>query len=516
MFSIQSQIIKPPHILDLPSEILAHIFSYVRPTASRDDSLRRGGARHFSSSPNEIKNIRLVCRRFCEESSHLLLPIVTVSINSTSLARLDEISLHPFIAQGIRMIVVVLSFFASDLANEFNEYFFYYQWRELRARVKEWGARTDNSNTPGCGDGNLAAVTKCRRILDSWNRAGWNSTASNLNDEDQRNMQLIRRAHEEYRHAYLEQERLRTTGSFVQAVADAVARMPLAKSLYITDREPIFKPPSQRATSLTIVDKMANDDVFIANIVRPIAWAHELGHEFSSPPLELLSQIPLAIHGAGVKLTDVNYNISAVRDFSRFFRGTQDLKSLKIAMRQLTSFTFELAFSRDDPGVFENFDYEGVTHFVEAFIDTDSIQSIGINMGTSLLLSAGSLLLTRTWPRLRHVYFQSPLHFEELREFYARIQRPVEVELDGVYLLSGSWADVLDIMRANPPPQRQISSFCIRDPHGAECSTMTGMKRYEIFDNPFHNRLGLYIERKIRDNPLRQPLGDADNEIDWD
>ncbi|KAI1136908.1 hypothetical protein F5Y05DRAFT_389449 [Hypoxylon sp. FL0543] len=441
MSSVQSPSAKPPHILDFPSEIFAQIFGYLRGELPRYDHLQREDAQYFNSGPNEIKNLRLVCRRFCEESSHLLLPTVTVDICSTSLARLDKISRHPSISQGVRAVVVVLRVFSSALAHELDFEFVHHQWLELRNLVRSWRAGVEDSNIPEGEDGNLEAVTKCRRILDSWNRLAENLTARNLSDDDQRNLQLIKRVYEQYRQAYLEQERILADGSFVRAVADAVARFPFAKSLAITDCKSACTPSSQRPTRSPLIENMLNDDLLIRNLAQPMAWGLVEDPDRSISPFKLLSQIPLAIHEAGVILTDITYNIGSLNPSSGLVNNP-DFRDLRIAMRQLTRFEFSLGTYVTESFGSRVSTYDAIrciVNFIEAFIDTDSMQYMRINVGDLFGLLGKettrgfrNLLLTRPWPHLSYVYFQGPIYFEELQEFYARIPRPAQVELVGV------------------------------------------------------------------------------------
>lgn len=93
-------------ILDLPDEILLEIFEHV------ENFDLDGGPLPYSYNDRgrkDIKNTRLVCQRFCDVSSQLLVRVVRVYFNEASLARLDEISRHPTIAKGVRAVGVVLN-----------------------------------------------------------------------------------------------------------------------------------------------------------------------------------------------------------------------------------------------------------------------------------------------------------------------------------------------------------------------------------------------------------------------
>lgn len=56
----------------------------------------------------DIKNIRLTCGRFCSTSSHFLLDCLDVRLTTASIARAKEISCHPTISKGIRILHISL------------------------------------------------------------------------------------------------------------------------------------------------------------------------------------------------------------------------------------------------------------------------------------------------------------------------------------------------------------------------------------------------------------------------
>lgn len=510
MNSVQSPILK------LSNEILSHIFTYVR--ENRPRPLPYGELRDCDNGLEDTKNARLVCRRFCGASSHLLINTVSVSMASSSLTRLDHISCHPLIAKGVRKVRVVLDFFASEVEEDFNQFLF--NQHQQMYHIIPWDYRTDGLRTLSREDADLeaAAKKKIRKFLSTWNKLeliNQNNIPNNedstsevgLDDEDRANTLLIGRSYELYRHAYLEQERVRTDGSFVRKIACMIAKMPVARSLCIMDSGMDARPQA-----VSIARLMNSPNLLIEKFARPMTWidSQELG--IGTQPIELLSQIPLAIHKAGVMLTDVNYQITPVENFSRLFTCDDDLSGLRDAMRQLTDFTFSPGIVPYFAAFINGAEMSYFKKFVEAFTDTDSLQGIAIHVvlsgwdGTITTLTTGSLLSTRTWSQLRRASFGGPLQFEELEKFYAKTQGLVDISLKGVYLASGSWADVLDIMRANS--QRGF----IYGPSGAECDTVSEEQDISeeqentvntVFEGFPSSMAQLYIRNKIPHNPLR-------------
>ena len=106
MDSVQSQDHTSLHILNFPNEILFRIFDFLRSEPVR--SIAVGGAFGYRNGKDDVKNTRLVCRRFRDASSHLLISSLNVSVNKASLAQLDEISRHPLMSKGVRKVNVSL------------------------------------------------------------------------------------------------------------------------------------------------------------------------------------------------------------------------------------------------------------------------------------------------------------------------------------------------------------------------------------------------------------------------
>jgi len=71
--------------------------------------------KHLEREPTTIKNLRLVCRRFCEIGSELLVPVLSFRFDEESLRRIKEISDHTSIRKSVREIRFILSFYNRSL-----------------------------------------------------------------------------------------------------------------------------------------------------------------------------------------------------------------------------------------------------------------------------------------------------------------------------------------------------------------------------------------------------------------
>ncbi|KAI1377810.1 hypothetical protein F4677DRAFT_458575 [Hypoxylon crocopeplum] len=433
-------------------------------------------------------------------------------MDSSSLARLDQVSRHPLIAKGVRSIRIVLDFYAAELGEGFYGLFPYFQQKMWRV-VREWRSLEDEQDTERNETARSAAIARIGNLFASWYKFAMQVPDSYLDDQDRADIQLLRRAQDLYCQAYLEQQQMRFSGDFSRAVAKAIARMPVARSLVFTDHDKFVE---RRSASLT--EDTESPGLLIANIIRPMTWCDADIYRISSEPVEQLTQIPLVLHRAGVVLENINYQVAPCGGCARLVVHGEDHTHLKAAMQGLKSFTFwpyavRYSFLADD-----DYELRQLMEFVSTCTDTDSIQDISVNMAflwprlEMARLSAGSLLLTREWPRLRRIRFRGTLRFSELRKFYAWSRGQVEVFLDHVRLISGSWADVLDIMRENTRAGTRWSG--ISSARGAEYDNMSYQQRLiGSFNVPYFDSICIcntYIRGLQPFNPFRY-IGEVDN-----
>lgn len=94
-------------LMDLPDEILVTICSFLHPNPYRSKECYTRPSGVFKTNCRSeternllknIQNLRLTCKRLCDASSILLLPILTVGIDPDSLLRFSNVSRHPIIS----------------------------------------------------------------------------------------------------------------------------------------------------------------------------------------------------------------------------------------------------------------------------------------------------------------------------------------------------------------------------------------------------------------------------------
>ncbi|KAJ4291419.1 hypothetical protein N0V88_006012 [Collariella sp. IMI 366227] len=206
------------NILDLPDEILLEIFELVE-----GFDLDHSYPGYFGASRNDIKNSRLVCRRFCDVSSQLLVRLVRVRFDEPSLARLEAISRHPAIAKGVRVVQVVLHFYNRSLTN-FNRFLSYHS-DELEEVVNVFGHGELWEDAGFPEQVPAEAIADGRAVIATLNRLANPDPADirySMGDEDY--AAHLKHIHREYLTLYEKQESLISSGKFSLVVGSAIAK----------------------------------------------------------------------------------------------------------------------------------------------------------------------------------------------------------------------------------------------------------------------------------------------------
>jgi hypothetical protein len=219
--------LRPLRILDLPDEILMKISE-----CAEDWKPHRRSLWIKAKGIKEVKNLRLTCRRFCTASSHLLIHYLCVHLNSSSLSQFEEISRHPAIRVGIRTVKVVLHFYGSLFADEILA-FAHYHVEKMWERVEsmELILSADIPLSPMNRQEVLGKIKQAKRMVRVWESYFQRIPDDSFNRKSLRIRRLLRKAQREYRRRFADQEELRQSGSFIQSVATAIARMPNVRRL---------------------------------------------------------------------------------------------------------------------------------------------------------------------------------------------------------------------------------------------------------------------------------------------
>lgn len=331
-------------ILSLPDELLIEIFSAVK----THNPANKAHHTSFASSSEDIANVRLVCRRFAACSSHLLVHFIRLDgINSESLEKLEAISRHPVIRNGVHIVRLTTQFYTAAYANDVRRFAWHAVNRVfgLAARYKEEMEDAEDADVEGFSERRQEAavvLANVKALLKTWGRislegmedsiGSWSVDFDKSNQdcmalrrrnsgeqdksEVERHLQLLHIAHQLYRLRFEDQERLRQNNAFAERFAAAMARMPKAKGIEFHD----FKRPQnqslpedgdgeQSVSFLPETDEYAGL-VDIESLVQPMSWDDATDRQLGEPPIELLFRLPTAMHHAGARLDRISMQTS--------------------------------------------------------------------------------------------------------------------------------------------------------------------------------------------------------------
>lgn len=513
-------------ILDLPNEILRNIFDNFR------ENMEETGfwpGFDYKADTADIQNIRLVCQKFCDVSSHLLIPYLEVSPSRSSLERLDEIMRHSKISEGARVLSIDMSYYSADMAQDL-QLFSMICHDKLRNKIeslegilRSWQERQyydrlylgDTDGTAREDDTSEYAVVgdvlrEYRRILSVWEEFSNDSVDERIHLDEA--ALSLRRGHERYRALFQEQDQILQGGHFTRAVAAAMARSHSGGRpnlwLYMSDYQvlPWYHNDRSVHRGTTGMDLSADPDRLIqSEVIQRSPWWHARETEEEEPPQSLLYELPLALRAEGVSLAGFQARINTPLTFN--FRMSHDqLSGLREVAETLNVFIFHL---RED-------DYEGpdygahpdklVGFYAYLSAAMGNVPSLSLSIGPEQsFLSIEPLLTSPSWQRLRCVdlsFMNMDIH--GLRRFVGMLEQGVGIELSRIRLTSGTWAEALDILRS----KAGWGSY-VWDPRGAECDVMDEKVVDDIFNHdisdPAANNVSLYIAGvEGVQNPLRR------------
>lgn len=508
-------------ILHLPNELLGQIFLYVRraaiPNLAFDDFIEIDDD-DYLSEPNveQVKQLRLTCRRFCANSSHLLKRHVKVEMTPKSLARLDEISRHPTISKGIRCIEICIGrHFDAEIAYDFRA-FARFQGDNMRREIANWERDTRNRIFPVENPAELVqSIHRAIILAESFEEAAQNE----LNDNCPEHV-LLREAQDCYRQRY-ESQLLLQRGPFAQAIVSAMMRMPTAKWLSIEDDHIRGKTGTYPLGDFMDSKDLESLETLRSKLTAPSSsweWAGHCG--LMSPPIDVIPSILLSIAKAEISLNGLQINVPWADNVSSFATAQTNLLKLHASSQQLKAFKF----SPDNLTTLPTKAISLVTDFLSTILHISSLQTIDLCFDFMYkeksfprpTVSMAPLLLSCTWPSLEKMRFNGPFYLEDLRKVVNHIYKDVELQWSG-YLLDGTWAEVLDFLRECEQRAANVTRLGNSDSDsiaGAECKSMSRADLCYIFMEDTSRRR-LWSESRamsyIRGWTKQNPLTDWEN-----
>jgi hypothetical protein len=356
----------------------------------------------------------------------------------------------------------------------------------------------------------LAAAAKMRAIYKNWDRFALDTSYEPDSEEELCYLKLLERAYFGYQKKFADQEMLREEGTFVRTIAAAFARMPTATKFEMRDDDfdILRRTPN-------IFAQADDNEAVIQATLSPLRWEEARLHGLGEPPAEMIIQLPVAIYKAGVLLSGLDIEVSPPNDCTILAPIEDDRACLTAAVQNLKEFGF--GTRNGEPASFwqarTKDELESLGSLLTAFLDTDSIQRMRLDFNflwdeqSPPSFSLASIINLRQWPNLESVRLLAvPLHLKELERFVDRLGTSLRyMTVETMYLLSGTWAEGLDILRR----ARDCDDF--EDPRGLEMEELSKEERQKIFGKDYEkggsyvrSKAELYIRGWRHENPLRQ------------
>ena len=490
-------------ILDLPDEILISIFECFEDWDEGDFFMRFGGYQK-----KVIKSIRLTCQRFRDFSSHLLLPLVNVALNASSISRLEQISRHPSISKGVRRIQVVLDYFDSVLANDIVRFARHHSVR-LAETTDDW----DRPRVPELYEVSEVdvryAISESRDALDAWSMI---INGIDPDDDDEAipyYAKILQQAQHEYRTRFEAQEELISDNTLVNVISSAFGRMPNAKRLQLCDRDYCHRSWPNPGT---FIQQARDGQKMINQLTLPTAWDEGFG--LGQPPVQLLFKLPIGISQAGGTLTRFQLDISPPMSYRDLSMSSDEEHNLAEALQRLELFHFQSRCIQRERtvnlGVWHTDQLGVLGNYLSSALSSAVIQSISLDLEAVRdiqddgMPSLGSFVAFKPWQRLRNISLSDVfLDLTEFERWVNLLERTKpSFQLMRVQLLNGTWTAMLEILRK----KSGYSSF-IADPMGAECEEMSEEEKECFFGKGGKNWVDSSVaDRYIRGYSIPNPL----------
>ncbi|KAL3459678.1 hypothetical protein BJX64DRAFT_291024 [Aspergillus heterothallicus] len=493
----------PLTILDLPNELLRNILDHFSDPVLDQGYVEwrnAGGWRRGVRTENRdtIQNVRLVCRRFNGLASPLLCSMIRVDLDQTSLDKAVNLSHSPGIASGVRAICVGVQCFSEEVARDLARF------KEFREKMLDevvdscdWhleGIRPPEYRSDDDEDDEEKARTKQKVAMyeeamsNGWDiRNSWDEYIYRARDSGRSPVKakdeyqdILSMGYEVFCQKHREQRELVETKLFARTLASCIARMPNATALGFSDEDSVF-------TEYYRDPELLLDKTLLSRFVAsPLGWEEiENTDDLHLATARILSELPIAIHEAGVVLRDLNVGIFPCRRGQTLVcpgPGQSSLlwSKLRAACQSLRRVTFgddlhNLPIRHSHLGSNES---RHLNQFLSGLVSSRELERVkiytrafGLNDGRGREgeYDLSPVLADVNWPCIREVSILSAsVSQEAVERFFTGLgSDTIETFHFGRFDLleeqgggPGSWARALDILRAKLLPQVRKVYYC--------------------------------------------------------
>ncbi|KAG6355339.1 hypothetical protein INS49_003300 [Diaporthe citri] len=518
--------IRPLKVVDLPNEIISMIFSHFE-----DVPVPKVQVDHDASddvtlpSPDvaSIKNIRLTCRTFCDVGSRLLLPLVDISFTPSSIHRLEKISNHPTISKGVRIIRIYTGTCNSvlDDRDRFCSRTMF-KLRLLRLKFQREASRVEKEVEEAFRmigippkpkylkiNGLEMALAEAQDVTQTLRlqRRQHDSSVVPHNRFETKISKAITQAHEEYQRKYFEQKSLIEDCHVHSNIHAAICKMPSVQRLCLTNSsvrrsdDIIRSGWGQRLDIQKFKAILRSPNPFRKLMVDAGDDRFPKASEARDLDLALWSKLPLIFDIGDGNLTHLDITIIAF-DESHIEALSGYLQNVRRSCRQLRRVRIEIN-QRHRPVQTEGFKPAFVTKtwdLLDAMLSSPRLDTVTLdsNFGVEYqdlhsTSSFGAVLGNLPWHNLQRVcLLHLSIKLGELRHALDKVPGKVHLELSGVNLLEGTWAEALEILRG-----RADSSSLVCQPQGVEFTNMSEQEeKYLRYEFDSEHRDGWYSAQR--------------------
>lgn len=447
------------NITSLSAELLRTIFAFARGGVIDHDSDPFAEEWHDAGLDiDTIRNIRLTCRIFCNIGSEFLVRRLDVCLNSKSLDRVKEIVRNPSVARGIRAVRLNLDCYFRSFEDEGT--FLTYVMRTLaqqRRVVRDYERYIDNLESGADRDPEQEAWFDSNGLTSvpplPWKQLFEMSVASvriqyaclvPLVDDPaevfaKRDITTaLLRGHAGYVRLIQEQENFFQDNHVVRVLASAMAEMPRARRLLITDDQRYMGEHSQPWPAMfEDIDLLMQQE-----FLRPRCWSYKRTGQF---PTFLLHALPLAIFRMGHSLAHLDIRLSAPgeADWTLTKENILGLGQSAEALR-----TFRCLIDAD-----VTIESSQFIPFLKAFTGGKVLNTYHVAFTRApsppKYVAIGPLLASLSSPDLAKVCINScSFHLRDIKIFTAKLRGKIQsLKLRDIEILSGTVEEARELLR---------------------------------------------------------------------
>ena len=473
-----------PFILDLPDELLCNIFDYFRPDGVDvtdtpysylfDEETRDTGDDALAA----LQNARLVCRRFHDLASPLLVPVLRASIDSESLRRIDGLTRNPHVASGVRIVQLLLGYRPRDVAQSLVRY------RELQSgKILQLCRSCDRYLDFPDPDDELtraitAAVERYSYMLSAWDECGdrgdgnGNGNCEGDTDNTSTFKKLLYECHDEYRRRQEDQDRLLADGSYAAALGASAGRMTGLRALSFSDH--MYRPTQDLVREA--LARPAHDAAKLREMmVMPQDWATigEISPASALLAARLLWEVPVALFENGVRLQEVAVSTLPLKSKLDTL-GQPALDRLRAAVRGLLRVDVG-RLHKTWPSSLPAERKAYLDGYLDALLSGESLQRIDLDASAlcpdsdeDTKYAIGSVLASARHPNLRELHLDNVSFLQhEMEAFIGGLGGALRsVDFYDVDIQDGTWENPLELLRDKIALSGRPVEVALADLHG--------------------------------------------------